>query len=65
MASAAETGSPHPGHRRDLEVPLWRLYLMRAVAIPFVISGFSNYLPKLLDPDPTGRGMTISMLGGL
>ena len=65
MASTAATGSPHTGHRRDLEVPLWRLYLMRAIAVPFIISGFTNYLPKLLDPDPTGRGMTISMLGGL
>ncbi|HEV2747687.1 MAG TPA: hypothetical protein VGW34_10360 [Allosphingosinicella sp.] len=65
MASTAETGSPPAGHRRDLEVPLWRLYLMRAVAVPFIISGFFNYLPKLLDPDPTERGMTISMLGGL
>ncbi|HWT11429.1 MAG TPA: hypothetical protein VN231_01600 [Allosphingosinicella sp.] len=38
---------------------------MRAIAVPFIISGFTNYLPKLLDPDPSGRGMTISMLGGL
>ena len=59
---------PKPGTAtapRDREVPLWRLYLMRAIAVPFIISGFTNYLPKLLDPDPTGRGMTISMLGGL
>lgn len=59
---------PHPdgtADRRDLEVPLWRLYLMRAIALVFIVSGFSNYLPKLLSPDPTGRGMTISMLGGL
>ena len=65
MASTAEAGSPHSVHRRDLEVPLWRLYVMRAIALVFVVSGFFNYLPGLLDPDPTGRGMTISMLGGL
>lgn len=51
--------------RRDLEVPLWRLYLMRAITLVFIVGGFSNYLPGLIFPDPTGRGMTISMLGGL
>ena len=51
--------------RRDLEVPLWRLYLMRAIALAFIVGGFSSYLPGLLFPDPNGRGMTISMLGGL
>ncbi len=63
MASTAEPASRR--ERRDLEVPLWRLYLMRAIALVFVIGGFSNYLPGLLDPDPTARGMTNSMLGGL
>ena len=65
MASTARSASPGSRERRDHEVPLWRLYIMRAIALVFVVSGFSNYLPKLLDPDPTARGMTISMLGGL
>ena len=63
MASTA--ASPDIPQPRDREVPLWRLYVMRAIAVPFLISGFSNYLPKLLDPSVTERGMTISMLGGL
>lgn len=65
MASTVESASPDLGKRRDSEVPLWRLYVMRAIALVFVVSGFSNYLPGLIDPSPTGRGMTISMLGGL
>ena len=65
MAATVESAPPARAQRRDLEVPLWRLHLLRAIALVFVISGFSNYLPKLLDPDPTGRGMLISMLGGL
>lgn len=65
MASTVEPVSQGAEARRDSEVPLWRLYIMRAIALVFVVSGFSNYLPELLDPDPTGRGMTLSMLGGL
>ncbi len=65
MASTAESASPGPSERRDSEVPLWRLYLMRAIALVFVVSGFFNNLPGLIDPSPTARGMTNSMLGGL
>jgi hypothetical protein len=53
------------GARRDLEVPLWRLHVMRAIALLFVVGGFSNYLPGLLDPDPNARGVSQSMFGGL
>ncbi len=65
MASTVESASPGTGERRNLEVPLWRLYVMRAIALLFVVSGFFNHLPGLIDPSPTARGMTISMLGGL
>lgn len=65
MASTLESASPGSSGRRDYEVPLWRLYVMRAIALVFVVSGFSNYLPGLLDPSPVARGMTNSMLGGL
>ena len=57
--------SPSIWKRGEDEVSLVRLYVMRAIALVFIIGGFSNYLPKLLDPDPVARGMTISMLGGL
>jgi len=65
MASTAGSAPVEAPVRRDHEVPLWRLYVMRAITLLFVVSGFFNYLPGLLDPDPTGRGMTLSMLGGL
>jgi len=65
MASTAEPASSGAESGRDREVPLWRLHVMRAVALVFVVSGFSNYLPGLIDPSPTARGMTNSMLGGL
>lgn len=65
MTSTTNPALPDSDGHRDHEVPLWRLYVMRAIALVFVVSGFANYLPKLLDPDPVGRGMTISMLGGL
>ena len=65
MASTVDPAPPGPRERRDHEVPLWRLYVMRAIALVFVVSGFVNYLPGLLDPSPTARGMTNSMLAGL
>lgn len=65
MDSTVDSASPGKCGRRDHEVPLWRLYVMRAIALVFVVSGFANYLPGLLDPSPTARGMTNGMLGGL
>jgi hypothetical protein len=57
--------SPGLWTRGGHEASLARLYVMRAIALVFIVGGFSNYLPGLLDPDPTARGMLISMLGGL
>src|SRR5688572_4998945 len=65
MDSSADSASLGTSGRHDHEVPLWRLYVMRAIALVFVVSGFANYLPGLLDPSPTARGMTNGMLGGL
>ena len=57
--------SPSIWKRGEDEASLARLYVMRAIALVFIIGGFSNYLPGLIDPDPVARGMTLSMLGGL
>ena len=54
-----------PGPRLEHEVPLWRLYVMRGIALLFVISGFTNYLPGLLEPSLTARGVSPAMFGGL
>ena len=62
MAStAAQTAPIH-----DQEVPLWRLYLMRAMAIFFVAQGLFTIVPNVLFPaDPMNRGMIPSIMAGL
>jgi hypothetical protein len=51
------------GH--DGEVPLWRLWLLRANYLLWAIAGLFLALPPLLNPDPTAGGMVQSMFGGL
>lgn len=67
MASIADSASsPHKGDRRDTEVPLWRLYVLRGMCFLFAVAGLFVHLPWLLDdPDLTRRGMLDSMLVGL
>jgi len=60
--------SPLPGavQARDCEVPLWRLYLLRAMFLVFAVGGCFVHLPWLFDdPDLTRRGMIDAMLVGL
>lgn len=47
------------------EVPLWRLYLLRANYLLWAVAGLFLALPPLLDPEPAARGMVDSMFGGL
>lgn len=62
MAAAA---TPTP-QTHDRDVPLWRLYLMRAMAIFFVGQGLFNIVPNVLFPaDPAARGMIPSIMAGL
>ena len=63
MSSLTAAAGPNP--YEDYKVPLWRLYVMRALALLFVVSGFSNYLPEILNPGLDQRGMLHSMLTGL
>jgi hypothetical protein len=66
MAStSAPDSTPATPLGRDREVPLWRLYLMRSIAVFFVVQGFFNIVPHILFPDPAGRGMITAILGGL
>ena len=63
MASTA-AAAPPPSH--DQEVPLWRLYLMRAMAVFFVLNGIFDIWPNVLFPaDPAARGMIPSFMAGL
>ena len=58
----AASASPDRG---DHEVPLWRLYLLRANYLLWAVAGLFLALPPLLDPEPAARGMIDSMFGGL
>ena len=51
-------------HSPAIEVPLWRLYLMRALAV-FAVLGLAASLPSLIQHPPTDRGMIKAILGGL
>jgi hypothetical protein len=51
--------------RRDREVSLVRLYLLRANYLLWAVAGVLMALPPLVNPDPTARGMVDSMFGGL
>lgn len=65
MTSTASADLPPPVPPRDAEVPLWRLYLLRANFLLWAIAGCFVVLPWLIDPKPGARGMTECMLAGL
>ena len=50
---------------RNGEVPLWRLYLLRAVFLLFAVLGFFTHPQWIIDPSPTNRGMILGFTGGL
>ena len=50
--------------RRDEEIPLWRLYLLRAVPIIAIPWGL-GLVSGLVNSEPTDRGMLDSLLLGL
>ena len=50
--------------RRDHEVPRWRLYVLRAVALLALVTFSYQILPHVFQPDPANRGMITSMLAG-
>ncbi len=65
MASTVDSATPGTKERRDGEVPLWRLYVLRAMFLVFVVGGFIVHVPWLIDPEPDRRGMIDGMLAGL
>ena len=65
MISSADSASPSIWRRGEQEVSLVRLYVIRLGALAGVISLGADVLPALVWPDPVGRGMITSILGGL
>ncbi|HWT12420.1 MAG TPA: hypothetical protein VN231_06680 [Allosphingosinicella sp.] len=66
MASTLGSASAGTTDRRDTEVSLARLHVMRAMYLVFAVGGFFVHLPWLFDdPDLTRRGMLDSMLVGM
>lgn len=65
MNSTAASAAPGTSGSRDREVPLWRLYLLRAVFLVFAISGFFVHPLWIIDPSLTNRGMILGFTGGL
>ncbi len=65
MTATAETAAPVATPRHDHEVPLWRLYVLRALFLVFVIGGFLVHPRWMFSPDPTARGMIEGMTAGL
>ena len=63
MASGASSDST-AGPARDCEVPLWRLYLLRAVAL-LGIYGLFGTVMRLFDHAPDERGMLTAVVSGL
>jgi hypothetical protein len=65
MSSTAASASPDTGTTHDREVPLWRLYVLRAGFLLFAVAGFFVHPQWLIDPSPTNRGMILAFTGGL
>lgn len=65
MSSTAASGAPSTSGRRDSEVPLWRLNLLRAGFLVFAIAGFFVHPQWLIEPSLTNRGMILGFTGGL
>ena len=47
------------------DVPLWRLYVLRAAYLLIVIGLGTTILPSLISHEPSARGVIPSLLGGV
>ena len=64
MASTA-TALPPMAPSADQDVPLWRLYLLRATYLLLIVGLGTTIVPQLFDHDPTARGVIPGVLSGL
>jgi hypothetical protein len=65
MTSTAASAPPDMSERSDREIPRWRLHVLRAIALLFVVSGFFSYPEMLIHASATDRGMIKAFLTGL
>lgn len=65
MASTVTSASPDTIAKRDSEVPLWRLYVLRAGFLLLAVTGSFVHPQWLIDPSLTNRGMILGFTGGL
>src|SRR5580765_4555515 len=65
MASTVDSASPNVPERREGEVPMWRVHMLRAFALLFVVTGFFSVPRMLIDAAATDRGMIKAFLSGL
>ena len=65
MTSTAASAPPDMSERSDREIPRWRLHVLRAVALFFVVSGLFSYPQMLMHASATDRGMIKAFLTGL
>ena len=64
MASTVATDLPIAS-RSGQEVPLWRLYVLRAMYLVLVVGLGSLIVPELLSHELTSRGVIPSLLGAV
>ena len=65
MTSTAASAPPNMSERSDREITSWRLHVLRAIALFFVVSGFFSYPEMLIHASATDRGMIKAFLTGL
>ena len=63
MASTAASSSRN--ETAQGEVPLWRLYVLRATYLLLVVGLGATIVPELFDHEPTARGVIPGMLSGI
>ena len=61
-ATTLESASPAAG---EGQVPLWRLYVLRATYLLLIVGLGAVNLPELIGHDLTARGVVPSVLGGI
>jgi hypothetical protein len=65
MASTAASVSKSPPQDANSEVPLWRVYVLRATYLLLVIGLGAMIVPPVLSHEPTARGVIPSLLCGV